>query len=305
MDSIIEWFIKNYPKQVEKLKNCTHEQIGDINPYHLESDCWSHTMMVCKVAQILNAPKIVKIASLLHDIAKPDTRGVNPKNNFVNFFGHEPYSAFKSLNILKKMQNNNIVDDEDIAKIFTIISLHTLPYKVDSSDILIEKFKYDLQLLKDLIILSKSDSMGRFASSFAKHNPKIYDETLQKLSEIKPISYQQGNKPTVEFVVSIDKKLQEEYISKFDNLFIASEFGTDYLDALKEGRNIIINHKAITKRDRNIFLESIPSYYTKKATVLIAPVQDAIKENRKNLRYFEYPLYDEVDRVENIISKEI
>ncbi len=24
----------------------------EINPYHIEGDCWSHTMMVCKIAEL-------------------------------------------------------------------------------------------------------------------------------------------------------------------------------------------------------------------------------------------------------------
>ena len=49
----ITWFQNNYPELHNALIACDHNyNYMHLNPYHLESDCWSHTMMVCKIAEI-------------------------------------------------------------------------------------------------------------------------------------------------------------------------------------------------------------------------------------------------------------
>ena len=91
---LIEWFQINYPDMHQALLQCNHNfDEKDLNPYHLESDCWSHTMMVCKIAELSHYEKVVQIAALLHDIGKPASRKINPRNNHVQFFGHENLSA--------------------------------------------------------------------------------------------------------------------------------------------------------------------------------------------------------------------
>jgi putative nucleotidyltransferase with HDIG domain len=50
-------------------------------------------MMVCKVAELRGYDRVVQVSALLHDIGKPQSRKINPKNNHVNFWGHEELSA--------------------------------------------------------------------------------------------------------------------------------------------------------------------------------------------------------------------
>ena len=109
MYQLIEWFQVKYPELHNDLLQCNHNfDEENLNPYHLESDCWSHTMMVCKIAELSYYGKVVQIAALLHDIGKPVSRRINPKNNHVQFFGHEELSAKMAVNILDHMMSENI-----------------------------------------------------------------------------------------------------------------------------------------------------------------------------------------------------
>ena len=91
MYELISWFQINYPQLRDELKNCMHNfDDAKLNPYHLESDCWSHTMMVCKIAELEDFDKVVQIAALLHDIGKPLVRRVNPRSLSKN----TPYPSY-------------------------------------------------------------------------------------------------------------------------------------------------------------------------------------------------------------------
>ena len=99
MTQLISWFQLEYPSIVAKMKKANHHltrtdkatldgtgivkvpstAAESLNPYHCESDVFTHTMMVCKQAE--NDSYEVQIAALLHDIGKPSTRKINAKKN--------------------------------------------------------------------------------------------------------------------------------------------------------------------------------------------------------------------------------
>lgn len=170
MHELISWFQINYPHYRDELKDSMHNfDDNNLNPYHLESDCWSHTMMVCKIAQIENFDRTVQIAALLHDIGKPSVRRINLKNNHVQFFGHEIVSAYLSVEILQKMIDQNMITKNEFAKIFLLISLHSIFYKEKNIVTLFDKFKKYKNLFVHLIELNKCDNEGRFCK-YANYN---------------------------------------------------------------------------------------------------------------------------------------
>jgi len=164
---LISWFQINYPQLRDELKNCMHNfDDAKLNPYHLESDCWSHTMMVCKVAELEDFDKVVKIAALLHDIGKPSVRRVNPRNNHVQFFGHEVVSAFMSIEVLKTMISEKIVTQDEAVEVFLLIALHSLFHKDKNINNIFEKFKNHKTMFLHLIDLNKCDNLGRFCKEW-------------------------------------------------------------------------------------------------------------------------------------------
>lgn len=165
MYQLIEWFQVKYPELHNDLLQCNHNfDEENLNPYHLESDCWSHTMMVCKIAELSYYGKVVQIAALLHDIGKPVSRRINPKNNHVQFFGHEELSAKMAVNILDHMMSENIVNVEEKNEIIQLIKHHAFLHKHKEPHTLFEYFKGEKEFCIHLIELSRCDSFGRFSS---------------------------------------------------------------------------------------------------------------------------------------------
>ena len=174
MSYLIEWFQINYPQLCRDLLNCNHNiSDSNLNPYHLESDCWSHTMMVCKVAELYEYDKEVQISALLHDIGKPQARKINPKNNHVQFFGHEELSAEIAEEILYQMQKENIINRHESHEIKELIRLHSLLHKNPDLHILVEQFKDNKELYVHLVQLNQCDHLGRFCEDGGSDKKKF------------------------------------------------------------------------------------------------------------------------------------
>lgn len=165
MYQLVEWFQLNFPKLHQELLQCNHNyDHQDLNPYHLESDCWSHTMLVCKVAELSGYDKVVQVAALLHDIGKPKARKINPRNNHVQFFGHEEISARMSEPVLQQMLQEGILNTEESLEVLELISKHSLLHKeVDPQD-LFHMFEDKKDLYIHLVELNRCDALGRFCA---------------------------------------------------------------------------------------------------------------------------------------------
>lgn len=175
MQELVVWFQEKYPDLVRDMLQCTHHrtEVDDfingnkdicvssnptsLNPYHLEGDVWAHTMMVCKQAENLNY--LAKVSALLHDIGKPSTRAVNPKNGRVSFFNHDAVSAFMSLKMLKDLA----IPKEDRHVVFNAIALHTQVYKQDQKKLC--KDLGNLLAAETLLSLGRADHEGRFSTA--------------------------------------------------------------------------------------------------------------------------------------------
>ncbi len=132
----------------------------EINPYHIEGDCWSHTMMVCKIAELKGYDRLVQVASLLHDIGKPKSRRVNPRNGHVQFFGHEELSAKMAKPLLNDLIARDMLLVDEAKEVEEIIALHGEIYK-DRKGVE-EKLKNKSSWLKHLLELHQCDDLGRF-----------------------------------------------------------------------------------------------------------------------------------------------
>ncbi len=177
MYQLIEWFQIHFPDMHNDLLQCNHNfDEKDLNPYHLESDCWSHTMMVCKIAELSAYDKVVQIAALLHDIGKPSSRKINPNNNHVQFFGHEELSASMAEGVLFIMVQENIISKEECDEIQELILLHSLLHKEHSEKELLKRFSNRKSFYLHLVELNRCDSLGRFCA-----DNNFIDEKYHKL----------------------------------------------------------------------------------------------------------------------------
>ena len=180
MYQLIEWFQIHFPKMHQDLLLCNHNfDEKALNPYHLESDCWSHTMMVCKIAEFSDYSKVVQIAALLHDIGKPASRKINPNNNHVQFFGHEALSAKMAVAVLEQMKSEKLINEEETQEILKLIEHHAFMHKNEDLSVLVDYFKGDIAFCIHLIELSRCDNLGRFCVDMSSN--KKYDDWMEKL----------------------------------------------------------------------------------------------------------------------------
>jgi len=182
MHRLIAWFQVHFPHLYKELLHCSHSyDERNPNPYHLETDCWSHTMMVCKLAELYKYEKVVQVAALLHDIGKPASRKINPRNNHVQFFGHEEVSVTMAEEVLDLMLCEEMITREEYDEILALIRHHGILYKISELSLLIEKFNGNLLFCKHLVELVRCDTLGRFCTD-GYHTDK-YDLMLSKLSQ--------------------------------------------------------------------------------------------------------------------------
>jgi len=162
---LLIWFQTNYPELKKALMESDHNfDDTETNPYHIEGDCWSHTMLVCKIAQLEGYDRVIQVSALLHDIGKPNSRTVNPKNNHVQFFNHEEISAQMAEPLVDDLVERELLTREEAVEVLELIRLHTYFYKEHSHDVIYEKFKGRSKLFKHLLELRKCDDKGRFTS---------------------------------------------------------------------------------------------------------------------------------------------
>jgi len=180
LHQLIEWFSKKYNDIKWDMQRCHHSFAkGEVNPYHIEDDCWSHTMLVCKVCELKGYSRVVQVACLLHDIGKPKAREVK-SNNYVYFKGHEAISAQMAKTILEDMTKDSMIKKEQIDTILELILMHGYLQRKKDVDEVIEEFKGREEFLKLLVQVSECDDMGRFAKS-ANESAIFREKILSKV----------------------------------------------------------------------------------------------------------------------------
>ena len=342
MSEIVQWFQETRPDLVYDMKQANHHNeetvIPSINPYHIESDIFTHNMLVCKQAE--KAPYRLKLAALLHDIGKPSTRSVNPKNGNVSFYNHDAVGAFMALEILKRPELE--LTKEEQVRIFSLIALHTQIYKLSVEQLAAIG---DKELVADLIELGKYDHEGRFHSKGDAVIPTI--EHIEGISSLKRGTYWQLKEKEVVILVGLPASGKstwawENYINTNNNFsiisrdsFIEEVSGLTYsekwqkadqnkINNLLEDRlrdvvkyptvSTIVDMTHMSKKSRRKSLSHFGPEYKKKAVVFLTDLQTLSERNsnregkaipqeviEKMMRSFYLPTMEEIDEIEFII----
>jgi putative nucleotidyltransferase with HDIG domain len=310
---LIEWFQINHQNTFQNLKECQHNfDESSVNPYHIESDCWSHTMMVCKIAELYKYDTTIQIAALLHDIGKPKARQINDKNSHVRFFKHESISAYMALDILYGMRDVEMIDTKIIREVFALIALHSVLHKTDDKRKLFDMFQYNKTLFLKLIQLGICDNLGRFTSHTQETGEKHYLNISKNMQDKELKS--QHNSPTLELLCGVSHSGKSTYLSKlndFEGVVISrdalvmkygkgdsyaqcwdsldsdkheqinSEIADIFNQALLQESNIIVDMMNLSVKSRKKWLEKLPGSYTKSITLFLTPLS-VLKQRNKN-----------------------
>ncbi len=164
-NELVSWFQIEHPELVKSMKDAQHHYDETLlNPYHLEGDVFTHTMMVCLMArEVAPDNDVVRWSSLLHDIGKPGARRINDETKRVAFHGHEGLSSFMAIDILNKAE----IPLKDKIMIHKLVALHGELFHFVKSDgtikgDIMETFKGERELLENLTYQVWADSFGRF-----------------------------------------------------------------------------------------------------------------------------------------------
>lgn len=333
MTELVSWFQTEYPELIASMRACSHHG-ESLNPYHVEGDIFCHTMMVCKQAE--NASYPVKIAALLHDIGKPSTRAMNPKNGNVSFYNHDAVSAFISLEILKRPELG--LTKKQQVHIFNLIALHTQIYKLSVEQLAAIG---DKELVSDLIELGKADHAGRFHTKGEATIPtltevlwRMEDKKKQKKDKevIVLVGLPASGKSTWVkqyrsqiapfFVVSRDSivtsMLPEVSYNEAWNTVDQKEVNRELDQLFRESRkesSVVIDMTHMSKKSRRRTLLHFDSSYKKKAVVFLTDLETLFLQNSKRsgkvideaviqkmIRSFYPPTLEEFDEIEYVIN---
>ena len=145
---------------------------------HHTTDVWTHSLDALKECPSLNP--IVRLATLLHDVAKPQTFEI--RNDKITFYNHEIVGSRIADRIAKRLKLSN----NQRKQLFTLVRFHMFYYQPHNSDAAIRRFmrKVGLENIDDILDLREADRLGSGAR-----------KTSWRLEEMKQRMIEQLNQP--------------------------------------------------------------------------------------------------------------
>ena len=239
---VVKAFREKYIDLENAMRNTCHtykrDNVYNINPFHLENDVWSHTMMVLNCAaelikeysekyfegrgynNYINKRAII-IAALLHDIGKVYTYEEKEEKQKVYFINHANVSMFYAIDIIDYFIEKELITEYDKKEILFLINKHYDLYEMDECDIINKFWKFGFDYFLDLFILVLADNSGRIALD----NKRMENLDNISFAEIgstmwRLIQYQyNGRRPEITFMVGIPYSGKTTLLKKYtDNI---------------------------------------------------------------------------------------
>ena len=142
----------------------------EVDPNHHHKDVYEHTL---KVIDNVSPTLTRRLGALFHDIAKPNTKGV--ENGKVHFRHHEVVGA----KMTKKILQNLKYDKKTIKNVASLVELHLRPhtFKMGWTDSAVRRYIVDAgEVLEDLNNLVRADVTTK--------NKQKAQEIFEKLDEM-------------------------------------------------------------------------------------------------------------------------
>lgn len=132
------------------------ESVGcEQNKWHAY-DVWGHAMACLDACR---PEPILRVAALLHDVAKPRTRAFSEKTDDYTFYEHERVGAEMAEPLLARLRFSN----DERARVTALIRHHLICYSEDWSDAAVRRWirRITPELAPDLYDLGVADAMGK------------------------------------------------------------------------------------------------------------------------------------------------
>jgi len=163
-DEFFKMLVSDHPKQAIELLDETQllEQVlpellsakGVRQGGHHTTDVWQHSIDALQACP--SKDPIVRLATLLHDIAKPAT--YDDAKGQPTFYNHEVIGARVAKQIGQRLRLSKI----DCDRLFVLVRYHMFHYQPENSDSAIRRFmrKVGLQHIDDILDLREADRLG-------------------------------------------------------------------------------------------------------------------------------------------------
>ncbi len=145
---------------------------------HHTTDVWTHSL---DAVQACPSPDpVVRLATLLHDISKPQT--FRRQNGSITFYNHEIIGARVARDIGHRLKYST----RDCNRLFTLVRYHMFHYQPHDTDAAVRRFmrKVGLNNIDDILDLREADRLGSGAR-----------QTSWRLEEFKQRMIEQLNQP--------------------------------------------------------------------------------------------------------------
>lgn len=144
---------------------------------HHTTDVWTHSLDA--LAECPSHDPVVKLATLLHDIAKPQTYQV--QKGTITFYNHEIIGA----RIAKQIAHRLKLSRSDQDRIFTLVRFHMFHYQPHQTDAAIRRFMRNVGInnLNDILDLREGDRLGSGARKTSWRLEEMKERMLAQLNQ--------------------------------------------------------------------------------------------------------------------------
>lgn len=312
---LLKDFQLKMPKLVRDLEQATHHfDAESLSPHHLEGNVFGHTNMVLLMAEHYNENLNVRISALCHDLGKPMSITRVEDKKRVRMFNHESLSVYLALDYLNTLD----LSSEDKIRICQLIALHTYLYKEMREDgyeqRVISKFAGEQELFYDILSLTRSDALGRFAENedrspfFDPHqtfssilygiNPVIYPRETQGEAIVligPPMSGKSSwikKNTSSHLILSRDEVIMEmgkgksysEAYKSVDQDKVNAEYDSRRKLAMRSGKDLVFDMCNMSEKDRRRNLNGLPKQMKRKAVVFLTGYNTLLERNEKRTK---------------------
>lgn len=144
---------------------------------HHTTNVWTHSIDALR--ECPSKDPIVRLATLLHDIAKPQT--FQRTKTTITFYNHEVIGA----RVAKKIADRLKLSKQDAQRIFLLVRHHMFYYQPNMSDAAIRRFmkKVGLENINDILDVRIGDRLGSGARETSWRLEEMKDRMLSQLHQ--------------------------------------------------------------------------------------------------------------------------